>query len=279
MNDRGSQFPSDAADSAPGLPTRNRGQIDYVIPAARRAREYIRSLTRTNSGVTVEATEILMMADMNDFVIGRRIGDSTNTVLVIAKPHELRVSQWNEQTINGVKYLYQGPGRRISRKGLEIIYPNYVPNVTVLYCLPIPGGSDMDGTRAGYIDLNVDGRSWRQLRATQRCKVLSIEDNYLVCKMLDDANLLVGDEIKVYKPFELMRDTWDTQTINGFTYTWVGTQTRQSARASDPTDIEVQIITPPYVANQTIIEVALSIDGTIARDVTPGRGWSQESGS
>jgi hypothetical protein len=101
-------------------------------------------------------------------------------------------------------------------------------------------------------------------------------NDYLVCE--DSA----FNTFSVAKPYELRRTPFDTETINGVTYTYASASERS---ATDGVDTETQYITPDYVAGHEIYAIKPKggtglVDGDtndiIWLEVNQGRAWAAD---
>jgi hypothetical protein len=113
-------------------------------------------------------------------------------------------------------------------------------------------------------------------------EVQSIEDDYLVCWMLDAAGTPIEVDIPVAK-LELFRVTpYDGQTINGLTYDYTDDQTRER---DDGAETVTERIQPAYYEGALIL-AAMGVKGGTQLEDAPdwqaladGRAWVPDSES
>jgi hypothetical protein len=270
MDDTGSRFPSDAADSAPLNPARGREQVNYPIPSRKKNPLPASAFRPDDRVVEPDLFRATVIAEAADYLLCIEIDASIESAFRVSKPYDLQRSRWDAQTVAGVSYTYTSPSKRYSRLGFETISPKYVPGVSTIYVLESNNGTGVD--EVDYIDLNADGRKWTQLYQLQPFKVITVEDDVLECKLVSPQGVVLGDSVYVEKPHDLKRSTWDGQTINGVDYVWVSNQSRQ---ATDGDETELQVITPSYVEGHTVILVSIAADGSLHIDSnSDGRSWA-----
>lgn len=270
-DDLGSQFPSDAADSAPLDPTRNRAPVNYVVPP-KTPKVPVAVPTAPTIIFTPSVREALVSSEnANDLTC---VDTGTELAFRVAKPHALRKDLWDGQTVSGKTYEYLTTWLRrwTDDAGVtwsyESLYPRYSPGFSLIYAMKIENGTSVIGV--SYIDVNADSRHWRPEPVT-KFLVTVFGDNNLTCKRVGFTG--GGDpNYTISLPFELRRDTWDGNTIDGSLHTYAAMQTRTSVGSVT----ETQIIIPPYVIDQTIILACSATNGPLL-DLNQGaRAWSEE---
>ena len=115
----------------------------------------------------------------------------------------------------------------------------------------------------------------------QQFKIVTIDDDLLVCNPFNGLEADTESEIIVAKPPELRasRTSW-----NGQTFTYTNSQTRSATNGSDT---ETQLVTPSYVVGDVVFAVSNIIGGTgvTLDDDTPvewmdhncaARAWAEE---
>ena len=122
------------------------------------------------------------------------------------------------------------------------------------------------------------GAAWGVERA--RFKVQSINTDYLTCRTYDGTTTGSTD-IYVAMPWDLRRTPFHGATVNGVTYTYSSNIQRS---ATDGTNTETHVITPPYFANCEIwafravgggTGVTVSSAGLVWQDMNvSGRAWA-----
>jgi hypothetical protein len=113
-----------------------------------------------------------------------------------------------------------------------------------------------------------------------RFKVVSVHTDYLTCHTYDGTTTGTED-IPVAMPWDLRRTPFHGLTVNGVTYTY-SSDTQRSA--TNGTDTETHVITPPYFAGCEIwafravgggTSVTVSSDGVTWQDMNvSGRAWA-----
>lgn len=117
-----------------------------------------------------------------DVLVCNRMNEDGSVVTeetLIARPFNLRQSDWNNQLISyqtegypeaptnvTVRYVFQNPVYRIARIETstgstdehQIVVPRYIANFSVIYAAEPENGTGL--SNATLVDLNVDGRGW-----------------------------------------------------------------------------------------------------------------------
>lgn len=115
-----------------------------------------------------------------------------------------------------------------------------------------------------------------------RCAVTSFSDNQLtVSELADGSNTQVGTPMQVWLPHDLQRQAWDSQTLNGVSYTWSSAQNRVASQSSIT---ELQRIIPLYYVGCVVYvgkvknTAGVSADAAAYMDFNmSGRAWSKVS--
>jgi len=115
-----------------------------------------------------------------------------------------------------------------------------------------------------------------------RCKIASVSDNQLtVVELAEGANTEVGSPFQAWLPWDLQRQTWDGQTLNSVSYSYLSSQNRVASQGSIT---EVHRIIPLYFAGAVVYVgkvknspgVSASTDDYLDYNVA-GRAWSRVS--
>ncbi len=86
------------------------------------------------------------------------------------------------------------------------------------------------------------------LGGAQRMKVTDVENDYLVCDLLDGNGDVIATDVKVAKPPELRHDKDWYEGLTDLT-----TTNAQEVEATDGIDTEDWIVKPPYIVDTTEI--------------------------
>lgn len=129
--------------------------------------------------------------------------------------------------------------------------------------------------------LMIRGIDTGQAGATvSRFKVQAIHTDYLTCRSWDGTTLGSID-VNIAMPWDLRRTPFDGQTVNGVTYTYT---TDIQRTATDGTNTETHVITPPYFADAEIYAArglvggaGVTVDGAALAWIDlnlAGRAWA-----
>jgi len=115
----------------------------------------------------------------------------------------------------------------------------------------------------------------------QRMEIVSVSEDYLICKLTGDENK--NDEIRVAKPPEFRKIVFDKDLTgpdevsdralpNGLTveYEYLNVQKRKAIDTTDSDNTEIQVIVPAYVENDIIFAMAGITGGTGVTELVAG---------
>lgn len=273
-DDIGSQFPSDADDSAPLSPVRNRAQVNYSLLPKKLGISIRQS--QVQPAIAAQVIQGQLIAVSGDYYL---LEDANGALFSAAKPWHLRQSSFDGLSILSKTYEYLSPTVRkvtdlISGDwSIEEVTPPYIAGTELMYSMPVDV-TEVDNAN-DYIEMNLNGHQWVPA-PLKKAIVMEVLEDLLRCKLLDSNELPTGNDIYVAKPWELRVSTYNGLTVNGITYAYTGVQQRSATPSGE--DTESQVIVPTYVVEQTVIFYCSLVDGVelaVGTDVNVGaRAWA-----
>lgn len=280
-DDIGSQFPSDADDTVPLSPVRNRAQVNYSLLPKKLAVPVQHVQTESQENQIIQGRLITVNADY--YFLAIVINGEDSIMFAAAKPWHLRQSAFDGKSILGKTYTYLSASVRkvvddVSGDWyIEEISPRYMPGHELMYTMPV------DSTEVpladSRIEMNLNGHQWIPSPVKKAIVLESLAET-LKCKAVDNAGNPVGPYIYIMKPFELRESTWNSLTINNVAYKRMAADERQSQISGSAAELEV--IIPYYVAEHSIIHytsyvpVGASLD-VVGTDLNQaGRAWARK---
>lgn len=95
-------------------------------------------------------------------------------------------------------------------------------------------------------------------------EIQSVEDDYLVCWMLDAAGAPIETNVNVAKPHMLRKKPFDGETRNSVTYDYTDSQTRTASKVGE--DDITERVTPSFQVGDKIVAEAGVFGGTLCDD-------------
>ena len=174
----------------------------------------------------------------------------------VYKPHILKQTPFDGETVNGIAYVYSEDGltRTATKESIsevQRITPDYYIGEELL-CIK---------RNSFWQDVNSAGREWvadteeeeEEGGIGSRHKtvvVTAINDNTIEYEIGDPSAPVTA---AAYRPYLLRKLPFDGETVDGITYTYSGFGETQERSATDGSDTETQVVTPPYYIGEEII--------------------------
>lgn len=146
--------------------------------------------------------------------------------------------------------------------------------------VPAPGDTVLI-TGTGLNDAGVVYGLFGASGGTQQVRLISVDDDYLVCKTLDNSLNLGSEELRVAKSYKLRRSPFDGETLNGLTFNY--TSSVQRTVTTTLGSSQTQYVIPAYRAGTDILYITTSMTsveddlGDFCKYIdlnTDGRGWA-----
>lgn len=256
---QGSQYPSDAADSAPTDPIANRTTPDgFTGPQVVDSNDIVSGAAAVEDpavDLTDALTQLMQVQSESDDTIVCTVWPAAGIPIVVAKPPHLQRTTYDGQTVDGKTYAYSSQTERTvttdDEEYTETINEEYSPGVSlILAAQPIDGETNVDS--ASWIDLNLAARRFVREDELEDfdAVIKSLAADYMVCKELDEDGNEIGDTIYVMKPWILRVSPFDGQTVNGVTYDYSSNTERDATFGGDE---ETQVVTQDYYVGAKIV--------------------------
>ena len=166
LTDKGASLLSVNSDvlGNPKLSIKDRSNVSDGTNTAPQHFTYIPQLVRW---LTAGALQLIVKSVANDYLVCRLVTLGVEGVsdILVAKPHNLRVTPWNLTTRDGLDYAYASATKRTvtdpvaEESQIQNIVPRYVVNFTIIYAMAtsqeiLPG--------IFLYDTNTDARMWAE---------------------------------------------------------------------------------------------------------------------
>lgn len=265
-NDVGPTNPG-AAPVVPDLIT-GRVQVDYS--PANAAGQSVESEEAVEE-VKAVGPELFVISSVNadTLTLTPHNGDGVilgGSSVLAAKPYRQRRTPFDGNIIDGKTYTYSSNIKRMvlteTESYIEIIDPPYSIGKDLEFATKVNGPSGIDD--AVYKSDNTEARRWSRDLDLIRFKVVSVEDDYIVCIRikLDGTNATGAVNENILKPRELRRSIFDGESINGRSYVYESESARTVSAVGggpfDGEDDEEQIVIPPYEEDDVILAARYS---------------------
>lgn len=293
-DDIGSQFPSDAADTAPLDPTRNRQQIDYSTGPE--PVNVTQEPQEANDGGSAITQGILKVVGNDIYTIAAFEGGVEGILQSVAKPWYLRRSPFEGEFVGDFTYEYVTNTFRKKIKDdnlltvFETIDPPYVLNSELVYVAEV-NATEVE-LAPTLIETNYNAHKWKTLEEF-RVVLVDVGDDHLVVIRLDDDGLTTSDQFNIAKPYKLQRTPWDGEQITlpdvgitlEYAYTDIDERTATIV-AGGSGDVETQFIIQRYLVGDilTVFRPENGTGVTVAGEELAymdnnesQRGWARKS--